>query len=153
MEGQKAWISSNVLMCVLKIERRSYRFWMTWGWVMNDRIFIFGWTIPLRSNGKMMCMKMQSLWHCLYRVCSPLSCGGFQKLQDGFWSLSVAFKMASHSGSYSRCSEEPGRSAISTIYKIKTLIHTQRLDLLLGSHNMWTLLEELETSLLMETAE
>ncbi len=22
-------------------------FWMTWGWVINDRIFIFGWTNPL----------------------------------------------------------------------------------------------------------
>ncbi len=29
-------------------ERRSYRFRTTWGWVINDRIFIFGWTIPLR---------------------------------------------------------------------------------------------------------
>ncbi len=26
-------------------ERRSYRFGTTWGWVINDRIFIFGWTI------------------------------------------------------------------------------------------------------------
>lgn len=61
----------------------------------------------------------------LYRVCSPLSCGGFQKLWDGFWILSVAFKMASHSGSYSRCSEEPGLSATSTICNIKTFIHSQ----------------------------
>lgn len=64
-------------------------------------------------------------WCGLYRVCSPLSCGGFQKLWDGFWSLSVAFKMASHSGSYSRCSEEPGLSATSTICNIKTFIHSQ----------------------------
>ncbi len=28
-------------------ERRSYGFGMTWGWVINDRIFIFGWIIPL----------------------------------------------------------------------------------------------------------
>ncbi len=27
--------------------RRSYGFWTTWGWVINDRIFILGWTIPL----------------------------------------------------------------------------------------------------------
>ncbi len=31
-------------------EQRSYRFGTTWGWVINDRIFIFGWTIPLNSN-------------------------------------------------------------------------------------------------------
>ncbi len=28
-------------------EWRSYGFGTTWGWVINDRIFIFGWTIPL----------------------------------------------------------------------------------------------------------
>ncbi len=28
-------------------ERRSYGFGTTWGWVINDRIFIFGWTTPL----------------------------------------------------------------------------------------------------------
>ncbi len=30
-------------------ERRSYRFGTRWGWVINDRIFIFGWTIPLNK--------------------------------------------------------------------------------------------------------
>ncbi len=30
-----------------KDERRSYGFGMTWGWVINDRIFIFGWTNTL----------------------------------------------------------------------------------------------------------
>ncbi len=29
-------------------EWRFYRFGTTWEWVINDRIFIFGWTIPLR---------------------------------------------------------------------------------------------------------
>ncbi len=29
-------------------KRHSYRFGTTWGRVNNDRIFIFGWTIPLR---------------------------------------------------------------------------------------------------------
>ncbi len=28
-------------------ERRSYGFGTTWGWVINDWIFIFGWTTPL----------------------------------------------------------------------------------------------------------
>ncbi len=31
-------------------ERRSYGFGTTWVWVINDRIFIFGWTIPLIPN-------------------------------------------------------------------------------------------------------
>ncbi len=30
-------------------EQRSYGFGATWGRVVNDRIFIFGWTIPLSS--------------------------------------------------------------------------------------------------------
>ncbi len=30
-------------------QRNSYRFGTTWGWV-NDRIFIFWWTIPLRAS-------------------------------------------------------------------------------------------------------
>ncbi len=38
--------SSKILICV-EDERRSYGFETTWGWVINDRIFIFGWTIPL----------------------------------------------------------------------------------------------------------
>ncbi len=41
-------------------ERRSYGFGMTWGWVINDRIFIFGWTIYLKSqvaNGLHICPK------------------------------------------------------------------------------------------------
>ncbi len=33
-----------------KDERRSYGFGTTWVWVINDRIFIFGWTIPLIPN-------------------------------------------------------------------------------------------------------
>jgi len=28
-------------------EQRSYGVGTTWGWVYTDRIFIFGWTIPL----------------------------------------------------------------------------------------------------------
>ncbi len=30
-------------------QRHSYRFGTTWGWVNDDRIFIFGWTIPLSA--------------------------------------------------------------------------------------------------------
>jgi len=31
-------------------ERRSYRVGTTWGWVINDLIFIFGWTNPLKQD-------------------------------------------------------------------------------------------------------
>ncbi len=44
-------ISSFVLRRWMKfyefVLRESYEFGTTWGWVINDRIFIFGWTIPL----------------------------------------------------------------------------------------------------------
>ncbi len=39
----------NILNVCSEDEQRIYRFGMTWGWVINDRIFIFGWTIP-KSN-------------------------------------------------------------------------------------------------------
>jgi len=31
-------------------KQRSYGIGTAWGWVINDLIFIFGWTIPLNSN-------------------------------------------------------------------------------------------------------
>lgn len=101
---------------------------------------------------------MWLLLYCgLYRVCSPLSCGGFQKLLDGFWSRSVAFKMASHSGSYSRCSEEPGLSATSTICNIKIFIHSQRSTSCSTTRSTTSIPQylikvDLEICLLMETA-
>ncbi len=48
MEGQKALgFHQQYLNLCSEDERRSYRFGTTWGWVINDRIHIFGWTIPL----------------------------------------------------------------------------------------------------------
>ncbi len=44
----------NIFLCVQQKQRNSYRFGTTWGWV-NDRIFIFGWTIPL-SHLKSKCL-------------------------------------------------------------------------------------------------
>ncbi len=39
----------NTLICVNELDEwRYYGFGMTWGWVINDRILIFGWTIPLK---------------------------------------------------------------------------------------------------------
>ncbi len=39
--------SSEYLPLCSAEQRHSYRFGTTWGWVNDDRIFIFGWTVPL----------------------------------------------------------------------------------------------------------
>ncbi len=39
--------SSEYLPLCSAEQRHSYRFGTTWGWENDDRIFIFGWTIPL----------------------------------------------------------------------------------------------------------
>ncbi len=50
MEGQKALrFHQKYLNLCSEDEQRSYGFKTTWGWVINDSIFIFGWTIPLMS--------------------------------------------------------------------------------------------------------
>ncbi len=57
-------------------ERRSYGFETTWGWVINDIIFIFGWTIPLNTF-----LQYQSffidLWTWQIWCHQPISCHGF----------------------------------------------------------------------------
>ncbi len=40
-------LSSKYLPLCSAEQINSYRFGTTWGWVNDDRIFIFGWTIPL----------------------------------------------------------------------------------------------------------
>ncbi len=40
-------LSSKYLPLCSAEQRNSNRFGTTWGWVNDDRIFIFGWTIPL----------------------------------------------------------------------------------------------------------
>ncbi len=44
-------LSSTYIPLCSAEQRNSYRFGITWGWVNIDRIFIFGWTIPLRKEG------------------------------------------------------------------------------------------------------
>ncbi len=47
MQDQKALrFRQKYLNLSSENEQRSYSFGTTWGWVINDRIFIFGWTIP-----------------------------------------------------------------------------------------------------------
>jgi len=53
-------------------ERRFYGFGTTWEWVINDRIFIFGWTNPLRHvNSKAVNMSIHLFVHlsgCIIRA-------------------------------------------------------------------------------------
>ncbi len=47
MQSQKSlWFHQKYLNLCSEDEWRSYRFETTWGWVVNDKIFIFEWTIP-----------------------------------------------------------------------------------------------------------
>ncbi len=46
--SESSRISSKYLNLCSEDERRSCGFGTTWGWVINDRIYIFGWTIPLK---------------------------------------------------------------------------------------------------------
>ncbi len=49
-EGQRALrIHQRYLTLCSEDEQTSYRFGTTWGWVINDRTFILGWTKPLKS--------------------------------------------------------------------------------------------------------
>ncbi len=51
MEGQRALrFHQKYLHLCSEDERRSYGFGTTWEWVINDRIFILGWTIALMST-------------------------------------------------------------------------------------------------------
>ncbi len=47
MQGQKALGFHQKYLKCSEDERRSYGFGTTRGWVINDRMFIFVWTIPL----------------------------------------------------------------------------------------------------------
>lgn len=45
----KNWdVLHNIFICVAKIKKENHSgFGVTWRWVHNDRIFIWGWTVPL----------------------------------------------------------------------------------------------------------
>ncbi len=49
MQGQKALgFRQKYLHLCSNVEQRSYKFGTTWGWEIDARLFIFGWTIHLR---------------------------------------------------------------------------------------------------------
>ncbi len=51
--SESSRISSKYLNLCFEDEQRSYRFGLTWGWVIHDRTFIFGWTIPLNCSSNL----------------------------------------------------------------------------------------------------
>ncbi len=55
MDGQIALgLHQKYLNLFSKDEWRLYGFETTWGWVINDRIVIFGWTIPLSDESNIL---------------------------------------------------------------------------------------------------
>ncbi len=90
VQGQKALgFHQKYLNLCSEYERRSYRFGTTWGWVINDRIVIFGWTIHLiaytvtskygqvchfsKSLPTMDCRVVNHILLCTMEFLSPLS--------------------------------------------------------------------------------
>ncbi len=51
--SESSWTSSKIFNLCSKDEQRSSKFGTAWGWVINDGIFIFGWTIPSKT-----------IWYC-----------------------------------------------------------------------------------------
>ncbi len=68
-------------------ECRSYGYGTTWGWVINDSIFIFGWTIPLiflLKNCNKMARYDISFCHHYSRSCCPKTA---EKQTKIFWEM------------------------------------------------------------------
>ncbi len=68
MQGQKAlWFHQKYLNLCSEDEQRCYRFGMIW--VINDRISISGWTIPLKH-----CLCHLELWFVIYYKLQTIIC-------------------------------------------------------------------------------
>ncbi len=62
VEGRKdLGFHQKYLSLCSKDEQRFYRFGTTWGWVINDRIFILGWTVPLSWYSQKILSERQSV--------------------------------------------------------------------------------------------
>ncbi len=64
----------HILICVLKMNNMSWEFKTTWRWVINDRIFVFGWIFPLKGLSLFCCSEM-SLNRTAHIRSSALVCG------------------------------------------------------------------------------
>ncbi len=64
-------LSSKYLPLCSAEQRHSYRFGTTWGWVNDDIIFIFGWTIPLITHHFILILTKAV---SQYQVCKVRTC-------------------------------------------------------------------------------
>ncbi len=62
--SESSQIPSKYLNLCSEDELRSYMFETIWGWVINDRIFIFGWTIALTSDTTTVSLYHQTWCKC-----------------------------------------------------------------------------------------
>ncbi len=72
--------SSEYLPLCSAEQTHSYRFGITWGWVNDDRIFIFGWTIPLTSltSNDFLSQLHQKVWWFSHEILSDLQINALQ---------------------------------------------------------------------------
>ncbi len=82
--------SSEYLPLCSAEQRHSYRFGTTWGWVNDDRIFIFGWTIPLNflESNSTVCIT-PLVWVSSRQAVSLCISGGYISLSAGYNSKPV----------------------------------------------------------------
>ncbi len=77
-EGQRALrFHQKYLNLCSEDERMSYGFETTWGWVINDINFIFGWTIPLNTFFLQYQFFFIDPWTWQIWCHQPISCHGF----------------------------------------------------------------------------
>ncbi len=88
MQGQKALdFIKNILICVPKDVRKSYRFGTTLGWVIKDRIFwaqfFGGWTTPFKIS-RFMFMHYLTFFVIIYEI--------YQQYQQFLWETCLLFQ-------------------------------------------------------------
>ncbi len=65
-------LSSEYLPLCSAEQTHSYRFGNTWGWVNNDRIVMFEWTIPLKEHSP----RVKRLSFTVFESIQPISGSG-----------------------------------------------------------------------------
>ncbi len=86
--------SSKYLLLCLTEERNSYRFGMTWGWISDDRISIFGWTTLFSEHSANDALSYFThkwkLFHYLLFLMSFQTCMTFIfRPHNYFWEMSL----------------------------------------------------------------
>ncbi len=112
MEGQRALgFHQKYLNLCSEDEQRSYRFRTTWGRVINDRIFVFGWNWPFKPDVSM-CDLPLNQWSATggprVSLISGLCPQPHYFDSDWFWNRSVMTATVTHNQSTwaERCDSE-----------------------------------------------